>query len=702
MGSAVIYYDTVGPGVSRLHRWILDGRNEAELLVERAVRAYESDLSYAYRFWLSPDATLAIRTAPVTDTSWDVEAIDLATGVTRWTAVSEVPVYRLGWSADGRWALGPSTDREPRRAPLIDTQTGAIRLVAPPSETSILGFAQTGDHVVLIGHTETTGRPVFFDWDVFGGPVEPILLRQAAVADSYFGGSSFSAKRGVTIEHRYRESGEAVVLRDYVSGLESRIKGLPDSTDDMFVGSYQFDPSGAHIFAISKGRDEAGVSGQSSVGLYAATPPSPAALIWQGRGSGFMDIAFSHDGGLVAFQAHYGLPELNVVEVATGRALSLPIPPATFGLTVARIIGTGPLPDGVPSPSPLPTPSPTDLPEAIAGAPRIVIVKSIDVDGGIAATFSLLAPLRGGTLATVATTTLPIRGALSGEEASAEAVARPNSDEILLWTGANGSYDQWLWTPGDEPVPLDLPSDIGSSHLLWSLDGTRVIGPPYAGGALAWFDFDSGAHGKVRLPRAWRSTFTVGITADGLVLLQEEPYTDSPMPCRGAYRRTFDLESGLVAPYEPAEDVVASARTPGFSAASGYSADIDPGGATITLDRNCATDTDDVSLALPLGATALRADWSPDGLSLLVQADTFRGRVLYRYERPWLDPARPPDTIAALPTTIERIDEFTGDGRWAILDGLRTIGCVQAGLLDTESGTVYRTDLCGGRRTWLP
>jgi hypothetical protein len=167
-----------------------------------------------------------------------------------------------------------------------------------------------------------------------------------------------------------------------------------------------------------------------------------------------------------------------VVERATARSISLPLPPVADAHLVA--IGTGaPLPAQPFSAEPAPTPTPEPAGGDVAGMP-VLLSSWVATENGrlVAHARRLVATEGGGVRIAAELPALDLGSAPTPDDRAIgiQLLPRPGSSDILVWISGENASHGVVWDGGSVTQPIVLPADwpANAGEIAWRPDGKAI------------------------------------------------------------------------------------------------------------------------------------------------------------------------------------------------------------------------------------
>jgi WD40-like Beta Propeller Repeat len=458
----IVYYEFLDARASVLVEQRLDGTTAARRIAERPD-------AIAGRTWsVDPAATLAVSSVVDGETS-HLAAVSIPDGQSLWAA--ELPAIDIGaavWSADGRRlaALARPVDAGQPEALVIDTRDGRVIRTAVGDDASVQGFDADDALVLRRRSADASGRVTwqFLRIDPASNVIQP-LPTAPSIGPKSDGVEDVDPGAGVavTVAETPQEQRSAVVASPLNGG-----GGRPIATFAS-IDRLAIDPTGRGV-AVA-------ITGGIRFVSWDGTPSE----LWSGE-EAVDDFAWSADARFLAVVSGGPDATVSLVEIATGRSVTLPTLGRTAAAAIARVVGAADLPAN-PLASVAPTPSVTQAPagDDIAGAPPLAMARLERVGARWQVRVDrLVATSGGGMRAAGSTGAIDVGPAVAEPNATPEIriLPRPRHAEVLIWVEAadgSGSHG-WLWngTAAARPVglPRDWPGNATNPH--WSPDGTRL------------------------------------------------------------------------------------------------------------------------------------------------------------------------------------------------------------------------------------
>lgn len=722
----VVFYRTVGDGRDRLYRRVLDGMHLPDLIAERPAPLGAEERSGTWA--VSPDGSVILYAARMFDEGGDpyraLERIDGTSGELIWRLAGRGLHERMAWSADGRWISDGVS--------LTDVATGATQDLRPPDDWSFVGFTADGSEPSYVSSLETGGTPARWRLDPRAGDRIPVPWGSPApVGGTWLMELSIPSSSRLEIDWDAEDGTRPVVLRDLATGTTTPVAGLPPHSQPM-----GFDPTGrTGLVKVASGR-ERGAPARHDVSIHAIRDGATAGLIWEGRGSPYVEPIISADGRYLLVQPHYRDAALLLVALDGSGSVSIPIPGDVTAVTPVRVIPNLAPPSARLDLQALPRPEPSD---AVTGSPSLAVV-SIEEGpegptGRLRGRVRLVRPAVGGGVVTVDETVIALPKGDTADTANVTVVPRPGHRELLLFAGSWEHPRVYRWVPGGRAQRVRLPTRSAAMWTpIWSPDGRQLA--IRVGGSGRRYAILDGSLRFVRmltLPRPWTNATLIGWTADGRRLVldpptfayagtdtvamaavvvaaasadqaedadqEEHPLCENAMPMA-----TMDARTGAFTPHRGSRelrirvgpDARARAATGEWVTAVGW-------GYAFTFDHGCPVRTVRSETALPSGYLLRDTTWSRDGRTLLVLAarrDEAPTRLL-RYDRPWTAPRQRPRSLTMDDQVLWMGTVAPGAG-WAVAQGESNLGGGSVGLLDLRSGAVHWVDGLVDASAWVP
>jgi hypothetical protein len=618
----VVYYEVLGAHENVLLEQPLDGTSPARVVASRP-----STGEGQVRWEVDPSGTVGmavtLRGAGVV-----VEAVEVASGRALWRRELE-RIPRPGvWSRDGRlWASNTETPdgMEGHILAVVNVAAGTVALSRTEQTWSPQGFTADGDLVLTEEVDNEQGYVTGWAFRLrhrATGVVAPVNVAMAGTGPRGGGGlSDVATTAGWAVRRSLQGTPETgttqrLELVEFRTGEVTLLGPAEDTNYNWFA----LTPDASRVLALTYVEE---VDGESTNALLVIDREGEGAEIW--RGPMPIDHVISRAGRYIGMTSWVGHSLLTVVHLGSGRSLEIPLPPRTIAGVIRTIVD--PADVDLIAVAPLRPPASADPAPAarpLAGVPRFISALAEETGDGWAGRVSILAPGEGGGIAVVETMP-PLQ--LPVPDPFVEVHPRPGTDEVLVAVISERPSLFWLWTPGRDPVELDLPDNLppNASQPRWRPDG----------GAIAFNywkqigdDVESGiailglASRDVRvIPTDGPYGDLADWASDGRRPLLSYQVCVEGCPGRYAFVARLDPDTGVVTPFDV-----------GDRDAAGYLAYHDDAGRTIILTSIQLEEADDVVLRWPAELAPLSGgiDWSSDRRNLVVSTTTDDVVTLYR------------------------------------------------------------------------
>ena len=459
----LVYYEILDADASRLVERRLDGGSLARIVASR------TDVASGPAWSLDPTGAVALVGAqPGPGDRRALVAFRVQDGAELWsTPIPPAAVADATWSQDGSQIAiaGDPDDQDHRPLLWVDAATGGLRTVDLPATATIHAFAADGGLILRDRRPDVEG--VATDWRFLRvDPVTLAISRLAGLPDVRPDGDGVEAASpagGFSIDHDEpaEEPGTAIRLRDLSRGTTRRLAVVPSVT------RLAIDPAGA------------GIAFSTSGDIGFVTLAGQTGNVYHGEAS-VADFGWSTHADYLLVTTD-GIPAgLTVVERATGRSISLPLPGRLAEAHFVGMVGGVALPaDPLPAAEPTPTPTAGPSGPDVGGAPAVLAAW---IDGSTSERIGhvqRLVPTEAGGLRVAAEAPpIDLGPAPVPDDGGPEIrlLPRPGSDEVLLWIAGPDDAHGLLWDGGADlrpvPLPKDWPENVGD--VAWRPDGLAV------------------------------------------------------------------------------------------------------------------------------------------------------------------------------------------------------------------------------------
>jgi hypothetical protein len=458
----IVYYELVDATASRLYSRTLDGRSGPREIASR------DDVAMGPAWSVDPTDQLAVVVVdgPTEGVDGQIVAYRIADGSPAWTAtVGATQADWLRWSADGR-SLATLIDaggEDLRTAALIDAATGAVRRVDVPGGAALLGWDDDGAPIVWDVLDDGAAPPAFrfFRIDPVTLAVER-LTSLPAIGPDVNGSRSIDPRVGASVELAGVDEGPGteVRLRDLRTSATRVLATVP--TADLVA----IDPLGTGVVVTANGTARYIAFDGSASDIFSSESTVNA-------------VSWSADGAFLLVRTDDPADPLTVVERASGRGVTLPLPRIADAHFVAMPAGPPLPPAALPADEPGPTPTPAPSGPDVGGFPPLLLSWTAPEDGRLVAHAQRVVPTDDGGIRVAADMPpIDLGAAPTPDDASTSIrlLPRPGTSDILVWITSDEASHGMVWDGGGRVTPLVLPPGwpAHGDAVAWRPDGEAL------------------------------------------------------------------------------------------------------------------------------------------------------------------------------------------------------------------------------------